>query len=138
MLYILFLSKLLSLWYATLYQSSILDFFITLDHDWDSGDKVLKLDKTNIFYKSTIKNIIYDIFELTRIYIYMICLDLYRQKNLFFMMLFLLKLTLISFVLNIVLFFCFLFFFDDKNGDNSIYLYLLKLGYWTNIFYYLI
>ena len=98
----------------------------------------MKLNKTNIFYKPAIKNIICDIFGLIRAYTYTIYLNLCKQENLSSIILLLSKSALISLALNTILFFCFFFFFDDESGDNNIYLYLFKLGYQINIFYYLI
>ena len=122
MLYVLFLSRFSSLWHTALYQSSMLDPFIALDYNWGSGNKILKSDKTDVFYKPTIKNIIYNIFRLTRAYVYMIYLSLYRQKSLSFIILLSSKSTLISLALNTILFFYFPFSSDNKSGNNSIYL----------------
>ena len=124
-----FLSRFSSLWYVALYQSSILNPFIISNHNWGSGDKILKSDKTDVFYKSVIKNIIYNIFGLIRTYIYITCLGLYKQESLSSIILLSSKSTLIFLALNAVLFFCFPFSFDNKNDDNSIYLYSFKLEY---------
>ena len=135
MLYIPFLSKPLNSRHAALYQSSALNPFIASDHDWGSGDRVLKSDKTNIFYKSAMKDIMCNIFELIRACAYTTCLDLHKQENLFSIILLLSKSALISLTLNTILSFCFSFFSNDKSGDNSIYLYSFKLEYQTDIFH---
>ena len=75
------------------------------------------------------KDIMYDIFGLARTYIYITCLDLYKQESLSFIILLLLKSALIFLTLNTVLFFCFFFSSDDESDDDSICLYLFKLGY---------
>ena len=77
-LYISFLSRPLSLWYATLYQSSILNSFIVSDYNWGSNGRVLKSDKTDIFYKLVMKDVMCNVFGLVRACVYVICLDLHK------------------------------------------------------------
>ena len=138
MLYISFLSRSLNSQHTALYQLSALNLFIILDYDWDSNNKILKSNKTGVFCKSVMKNIICNIFRLIRACMYTTCLDLCRWESLSFMMLLLLKLILIFFALNTILFFYFPFSSDNKNDNNSIYLYLFKLEYQTDIFHCLI